>query len=552
MNGGLLKNYHANRVSPNPKDAMNHTGRLILFFVITLMLFLSSLSVMSMLRFSHATAQEPPLVLAISGEPESLDPHQKRVLWDQMIASQLFDTLMFLEKNMSVQPLLVESWSNPDPLTWIFHIRKNVTFHNGDTLTTNDIIFTFNRIKNRYQEYAGVFTSIRQYSALDDYTLAIETYKPEAAMLPKMENIFIVPEKYMTTVGEEEFSRKPIGTGPYRFVSGDVKRGVTLEANTEYWGGPPALQDAVIKYIPIHEQYTALIQGDADIVFNLTSDEFIRLGKNPDFNTVFVESNMFYYLGMDVQRKKTPNVDVPHNPFREHAVRLAIAKTIDLDDINRHVFNGYAFPATQIGHSGIFGYNPDITRESVDLEEAKRLMQEAGYEDGFSVVLNTPLGTREHIASMIGEQLSHIHIDVTVEPIADKTFWQMIFEDEHEFSFFLAGWQTGHSMERNLNQLFATKSETRGRINFTKYSNPEVDHLISQAMYASNEDDRLQYLQHANYVIMRDKPIIPLFATPTFYGMSKRVDWQPTVKVLIDLKHIKLVNQTHSWWDVFK
>lgn len=542
--------YHPNTIASNPKNVMKHIGSYNILLVRTLVCFLFSLFIISTVNFSFAAEKESPLILSITGEPISLDPHKKRVVWDQLVAGQLFDTLVFGGATISMQPVLVESWNNPDPLTWIIKIKKNVRFHNGDKLTTKDIIFTFDRIKNHYKDYAGIFASISHYRAIDEYTFEMKAHKPQTELLEQFENIYIVPANYITTVGEEEFAKKPVGSGPYKFVSGDVKN-MTLEVNKEYWGTPGSIQEAIIKYIPANEQYKSLLEGKADIVFRLLGNEFIQLEKNPDFKTYFNESNMFFYLGMDVRRKKTPKVNLPQNPFREHKVRIAIAKAINLDEINRVVFNGKAFPVSQIGHSGIFGYNPDIAIESTDIEQAKQLMKEAGYEKGFSVVLNTPLGEREQIANLLAEQLKRINIKVTVEPIVDKTFWQMIFKDDHEFSFFLAGWRSGQSVERNLNQLFRTKSETGGRINFTQYSNHEFDQLMSQPIYALNEDERLKLLQKAGKIVMRDKPIIPLFSTPMLYGVSDRVDWKPSLKWQIDIKDVKFFKKKKSLWDSF-
>ncbi|QTA79440.1 Glutathione-binding protein [Desulfonema limicola] len=500
-----------------------------------------------------AAAKDPaPLSIAISSEPASLNPHKKRVVSDQMLATQMFDELITSDNNWKIIPSLVEGWSNPDELTWIFKLRRNVRFHNGDLLTSRDVIFSIDRIRSKYKEYAGSFTTVDSYEIIDDYTFKIKTIKPDGLLLTKLTWIFIVPEKYIKTAGETEFEKNPIGSGPYKFVSGNTKK-LQLKLNDNYWKTPAGIKDVIIQYVPQADQYQALLNGSVDIVSGISSDEFEKLKSNPEFHAVYVESSMFYYLGMDVKREKTPKVELDQNPFCNQKVRLAVAKAIDLDEINKAVFNSLAVPASQIANNLVFGFNPEIKIEERNIEKAKSLMKEAGYESGFKVVLNTPLGSREKIAHMLARQLSNINIQVQVQPVETKLFWNSIFKEDHEFSFFLAGWGVDRSMDRTLGQLFASRTgETQGKINFTMYSNPRVDELINLANGEKNEDKQQKYFQEAVAVIMSDKPVIPLFSIPAFYGLSKRVEWNPPIDPVIQIKYIKFMENKNSLLDSLK
>lgn len=142
--------------------------KIILF---TVFVFFSCLSV-----DTHVIAQDVPLRISIGGEPTSLDPHRRKAIRDQFVAYRLFDTLTKYSKDMRIVPSLIESWNNPDDLTWIITIKKNAVFHNGDPLTTRDIMFTLDRIKTKYAGYAGLFSVIESYSPIDDFTFKIQTF----------------------------------------------------------------------------------------------------------------------------------------------------------------------------------------------------------------------------------------------------------------------------------------------------------------------------------------------------------------------------------------
>lgn len=344
-------------------------------------------------------------------------------------------------------------------------------------------------------------------------------------------------------MGEDEFARHPIGSGPYTYASGDTKE-VRLTVNPEYWGKPAHAQDVVIKHIPDDRQYQALLDGTVDVVQGLTAEQFEQLENNPDFNTYVGHSNLYHFLGMDVRREQTPTVDFPHNPFRDKRVRLAIAKTLDLDEINHRVFRDRAAVASQLGNSGVFGFNSDIHVMPRNIEDARELMNATGYEEGFSVTLHTPLGARVRVAEVIAEQLQAINIRVTVVPVVDKQFWQEIFQDEHSYSFFLAGFSVGQTVEHTLKSLFATKNqEGLGRINFTGHSNPEVDAYLERAAYSNNTEEKLQYLQTVNRLVMDDKPVIPLYSMPKLYGLTPRVDWNPRFTSEMRVEDVKLIEK---------
>ncbi len=489
---------------------------------------------------SYLFGDNTPLRIAIKGEPSSLNPNNKRIIWDQFVANRLFDTLSKSSNNLKIVPSLLHSWSNPDSHTWIFKIRKGIKFHNGDMLTTKDIIFTLDRIKKKYKSYANIFAKISSYTIIDKYTFRVKTYN-SVDTFKIFNNIHIVPSKYIQKVGEKKFALHPIGSGAYKYASGDTKE-LKLKRYENYWGKKANIENVIIKYIPSDKQYKALIDSEVDIVQNLNYEEFSNLKNNLNFKTFVKYSTLYHYLGMDVRRKKTPAIDLAVNPFRDKKIRLAIAKTIDLNTINKIVFKNQASILSQLSNSSVYGYNPNIKSQLHNIKKAKELMREAGYENGFEVTLHTPLGSREKIANIIAKQLKDINIKVKVSPIKDKKFWKEIFKKNHKYSFFLAGFSVGDSVEKSLNILFGAR-DGRGRLNFTGYSNPNFDLQLDIGAKSISKKRRLLALQKASNILAKDNPIIPLYNLPQFYGYNKRINFSLIFRAEIEVEKIKFTKK---------
>jgi len=491
-----------------------------------------------LILIGYLSGEEVPLRVAIKGEPTSLDPNRKRVIWDQFVANRMFDTLTKCSENFKTLPVLLHSWSNPSPNTWSFTLKKGVKFHNGDTLTTKDVIFTLDRIKHRYKSYADIFSKIKSYRAIDKYSFIVKTYDSFDSF-KMLNNIYIVPSDYIQKVGEDEFALHPIGTGAYMYIQGNTKE-LRLKRYENYWGKKANIENVIIKHIPRDQQHKALIDNDVDIVQNLNYEEFEKIRKNQDFRSFIKNSTLYHYLGMDVKRVKTPSIELPNNPFRDSNIRLAISKAIDLEAINRIVFKGKASIISQLSNSSVYGYNPDIQPEQYNIKKAKRLMLEAGYESGFEVTLHTPLGVREKVADIISKQLKQINITVTVVAIKDKEFWREIFKENHKYSFFLAGFGIGTTVERSLSVLFGTRdTQGHGRLNFTGYSSAEFDAQLKKGAKSTDRKSLLQSLQQASEILMKDKPIVPIYNLPKFYAYSKSVDLNPSFRSELNIRNIK-------------
>ena len=479
-----------------------------------------------------------PVVIGLKSEPSSLDPHVSKVIWDQFVAYAMFDRLVKYDEKMRVVRSLAEGWSNPDPLTWEVKIRENVKFHNGEPLTTDDVIYSFDRIIEMQTGYYGAFADIDYYEKIDDYNLRIVTKIPYN-FVTQFNNIFIVPKDYLEAFGDEHFSKNPVGSGMYKYNSGDTNH-ISLSLNKDYWGQKNNIENLDIKVVKRDKQFDAILQGEVDVVQDLLPEEYDKLKDLENIDTFIGHSNLFHYLGMKIDDA---------SPLSEINVRKAIAYAIDIDEINALIFSNNAYPASQLGDQGVFGYNPEIELKARDLIKANKLMNASGYSEGFDVTIHTPLGVRYEVGKMVAHQLSDININATVIEVEDKAFWKELFKENHSYSMFIGGFSVGSIIDHTLDTLFYTKNdEGHGKYNFFNYSNHEVDTLLDKAAITNDFEEKGENLMQANKMILDDTPIVPLYSMPRYYGINKKISWDIGYSSQMRLENIRLVDE-NTWFE---
>ena len=252
-----------------------------------------------------------------------------------------------------------------------------------------------------------------------------------------------------------------------------------------------------------------------------------QLKANENINIVTGLSNRVIYLHFDHQQEPTPGVNggTGKNPFKDVRVRQAVSKAINREAIVARIMGGIAQPAGQLLPPGMFGSNPDLKVEKYDPEGAKKLLAEAGYPDGFTLVLGTPNDryiNDEKIAQAVAQMLSRVGIKTTVDASTKSVFFKR--RNKYEFSFYMAGWGSGTGeMSSPLRALVATRDKDRGYggTNRGRYSNAKLDGLIEQALQTVDEKAREKLLMEASKVAMEDYAILPLHYEVTPWALRK-------------------------------
>ena len=437
--------------------------------------------------------------------------------------NNVFEGLTIL-RNGKLQPALAESWTNPDNLTWRVKLRKGVKFHSGNAFTARDVKYTIEGAKKKEnQGWMSSFMASRVDSVevIDDQTIELKTKNPDPTLLYWLAYVFILSEDQVKKDGLE----KAVGTGPYKRVSINENEFV-MSANDGYWAGVPRVKNLIYKAFKDEEVLAqGLETGEADIsiFYKKTYNETL---KNKGFQIISSRSGNISYLGFDTNSKKAKYVEADKNPFQDVKVRRAIMLALDVNGILKGGdIEGGAL--TQIGTPELIGFNTQLRRPERNLVEAKKLLAEAGFPDGFTVTLDTFIAA-ELAGEQIVKQLAEVGIKVKLNAISDyDEFIDKLYGDT---SFYYFGYipDTLDSIDF-LNTLVHTKDEKgNGSANFLLYSNAELDSILDKASTIFDTKERAKVTMQAHEKAMNQLPLIPTYTRVGFFAVRNNIAFKPT------------------------
>lgn len=472
------------------------------------------------------------IVIVQASDALFLDPQGQDEGPTNSVNSNIYDGLVNRSADLKIIPGLAEKWSQKDDLTWVFNLRKNVTFQNGDPFTVDDVIFTVDRQK-KSKVTANIVNAIDKINKIDDNTIEIITKTPYAALLNDLAKVMILDKKYVTAVGDEKFNLQPIGTGPYKVLEWVKEDHINLEAYDKYWNGAAAIKNVVFK--PISNDATrtaALLSGEADLVAGIPVRDTDKVKASDKVDLVGRASLRTIYLTVDITRDKTPAIDLPTNPFKNEKVRQAMQLGIDNEAIVKNIMNNHAYVAKGINPKEVLGYVDGVQAVKSDPEKAKQLLAEAGYPNGFTVTLDAATDryvNGDQVAQALASQLAKIGINIKLNMLPKSTFFGYIRPGD-KTSLTLVGWSsdTGdagiwyQTMFYSLDKVKGLGTSNRGH-----YSNSEFDSIIDKANSTAKLDERTKYIQQATNLLQKELPLIPLYFEESSYGFKKGLSFTP-------------------------
>jgi peptide/nickel transport system substrate-binding protein len=484
-----------------------------------------------------AVAGAQDLRIAVNAEPTSVDPMYHNLNPNNQVARQLFDQLIHQDEKQKLIPGLALSWKPIDEVTWEFKLRPGVKFHDGSPLTPEDIVFSIRRaekVPNSPSSLSIYTKAVKDIIVVDPTTIHIKTDGPYPLIPEDLSNIAIQSKKAADGKATEDFNKgtAAIGTGPFKFVEWIPGDRLVLAKNDAYWGEKAQWAKVTIK--PITSAATrvaALLSGDVDVVEDVPPDDVKQLKANANVTLASSVSNRVIYLHMDTNRDKTPfafdkqGQPLDKNPLKNLKVRQAISKAINRDAIVERVLEGIGIPASQLLPEGFFGVSPKLQVEKYDVNGAKKLLAEAGYPQGFKMTLHSPNNRYikdKDVAQAVASMLSRIGIETSVDAMPSNVFFSR--GSKLEFSLMLVGWGSGTGEASSpLKSLLATFDPKKGwgPSNRGRYSNPELDKLLDQALRTVDAKQREKYLQEATEVGMKDLGIIPLHYEVSTWAVKK-------------------------------
>ncbi len=505
-----------------------------------------------------------------TNEIRTLDPAQINQVLQFQIASNVLSGLTHINPDLTAEGDLATDWEvSEDGLEWTFHLRQGVTFHNGDPFTADDVIFTYNRSKDPEKSiHSRVLANVADVQKVDDYTVKIILSKPQASLLVKTlerssgRAMTIVNRRALEEMGPEQYGLKPIGTGPFRVVEHQLGQGVVLERFDDYYDPErPKLDKVTIIPIPEPEALAAAIEaGDIQLIGgNAPAAELIdRFVANPDLVVSEITGPGFQALWINPWREPflTPDFNKPVEELKKEKgfkVRLAIAKAIDRDELIKRALFGRGQPAFGTVNPAMrFFFDTSINETSeqrFDVEEARRLLAEAGYPNGEGFptlkLLITPAGKRE------GEILVDIlkkNLNINVE-LDVKDFPVLIdFFDSMEFDLLRIGSGGDYDPDDALVDWMQTNSKFNGpnrdkeKMAFGYFSDREVDELIEQERVETDLNRRKELVQRANKITSDKVAAAFLFHPMDILVYRKEVNFPDESRIpgLVDLDRVTI------------
>ena len=448
------------------------------------------------------------VVVAIENSPNSLDPRVGTDAMAERIGGLLFDALVKKDEHFEMQPWLATSWSQPDPLTWIFHLRDGVRFADGRPLTAEDVAWTVNSLTDGslLTSKSGNFSHVAHAEATGRLTVTIHMKSPDASLLFNLsDGLFgVVPKG-----SGKDFGFAPVGSGPFRFVSAEQDKEVIVERNPAYWGPAPKIDR--VRFAVVPDAVTVALElekGSVDIASNeLTLDLVHALEGRPGLKVETGEGSPVMYL----------NFNVTHGPLADERVRQAIACAIDRQAIVDAVWRGKARLADTLLPAGHWAAAPpaDLAQWPHDLPKAKALLESAGYKPdahGIRVHLEMKTSTDETtrlLAEILQSQLAGAGIALTLRSSEFGTFYADVTAGR--FEMYALRW-IGSNEDPDIfryayaSDHFPPKGGNRGH-----YSNPRVDALLSSAASTTDEPARRADYIQVEQILSRQLPAIPLW-----------------------------------------
>ncbi len=478
-------------------------------------------------------AQQRSLVIAITGDAESMDPILAAISTTSSVQSHVLERLVDFDPDGKIVAGLASAWKAISPTVWEFKLRPNVRFHNGEPFDGEAVKFSIERSATHPKSLSKAYVNlVKEVRVVDPLTVQIITSQPAPDQLENLTSIPILPPKYAKEVGDDGIGKRAVGTGPYKFVEWVRDDHVSLVRNEEYWGPKPPAVRVTIRPIPEGAtRVAALLAGEVDVVEGIPIPDIPRVAKTKGVKVLSKPGPRLIFLAMDSFRDRggrhpegTPGIPAGQpNPFKDRRVRQAVYAAVNSKEIVEKVMEGHAFPADQILAPFMFGFNPAVRRPAYDPSRAKRLLAEAGYPNGFDVVLDVPtdryVNDKEVGLALVG-MLQRVGIRVTLNGMPRAIFFPKL--RNFETSFEMSGWLTLISSINYtaLDGCVDPKKPGYGRANYSRYCNPEMDRLIDIMNTSMDPAQRKQVFFKAAELNRDDVGKIPLYFEELVRGIK--------------------------------
>jgi len=456
--------------------------------------------------------------MLIENSPSNLDPRIGTDAQSERLHKLIFDSLVRRDEHFQLQPELAERWEIPDPMTYIFHLRAGVKFHDGRTLTSADVKYTLDTLisgKLRTAR-AAAFKPISRVEAPDPLTVVLHLTEPNSSMLWNLSDgaFGVIPAG-----SGDELARHPIGSGPFRFVSAIQDREVVLDRNPDYWQSPPNVARVRFNVVPdATTRALELRKGTADVAINaFPADTVLALMREPTLEVERAPGTIYMYLALNLRDPILHDV----------RVRQALAYAIDRQTIIKYLLRGMARPASSVLPPESWAFDPAAPTYAHDPAHARKILDDAGYKpaaDGFRFHLVIKTSTDESarlLAAVLQQQFRDIGVALDIRNYEFATFYADVTRGA--FQLYSLRWIGGNEDPDIFESVFDTASFAPKRANRSYYSNPDVDRLIADARSTTDQNRRKSDYVSVQQIVGRELPYINLWYLDNTLVHSRRL-----------------------------
>ena len=478
-------------------------------FFIFILIFLTSISAST-------------LNLSMSSSPSRLNPILANDSASSEISDWLFNGLFKYDKDGNITPELASSYEFITPTKLIVKLKDNILWHDKVKLTSKDVIFTYEQIINPsvFNSIKSNFNEVQSVKALDDLTVEIIYKKPyfkalEIWMVGLLPYHILKDEKNLMT---SSFNKNPIGTGSYKIKEFKTAQDIELIANPDYFGGKPKIDKILYKFLPDpNTSFLYLKQKKLDIggLTPMQASRQIDDNFKNNFEMLSRPSFGFSYLGFNLENPK----------FKDIKVRQALSIAINRQELVDILFFGYAEVCNGPFMPGSFAYNDNVKETKQDLEKAKQLLKEAGYDEknplSFELITNTGNDIRVNTAQILQYQLAKVGVELKIRVMEWQAFLNTVVHPR-KFETVLLGWSL--ALMPDAYPLWHSSSSKLGGFNLVGYKNEKVDELIEKGSVTINKDELSTIYKDIFKIVAEDLPYLFLYIPDSITAINKKIE----------------------------
>jgi peptide/nickel transport system substrate-binding protein len=478
------------------------------------------------------------LRIGFKAEVTSADPHvlngQNRNVW-----AHVYESLTYLDAQLRPTPSLALSWRVLDPTNWEFTLRPGVRFHNGATMSAEDVRYSLLRALKLggARTFRTYLRGVVDVTVTGPLSVRVTTKDPNPTIPNNLGLIAILPHT-LGKVDEASFASgaSAIGTGPYTFASWSHGQNVVLARYDGYWGAREPWRTVTFQFIPREPaRASALLSGSVDLIDAATASLAYTFQKSQRVETTSVTSYMLNYLELDQFRDNSPFITgndgkpLARNPLRDVRVRRALTLAISREAILKHLMKTDATLSAQLVPAGFLGYDARLVAPAQDLPQARALLAEAGYPKGFRMTVHCP--SNRYINDVrnceaLAQMFTRIGVRTEIAALPFSVYLGRVAgtNGQSDFSAFLIGYGAvlGDSLTALTSSLHTRDRKAGlGANNDGGYSNRAVDAIIDEAAHTFDPAARAALQVQATRLALADAAIIPLLHLNATWAMRK-------------------------------